>query len=95
MTLRFGSPERILQDQGRERENKLFYIFHKTFGISRLCTTPYHLLTNGLVEWMNSTLTQMLRTLTERNKYNWKDELNKITYAYNCTRQSVTRFSLF
>ena len=37
----------------------------------------------------------MLQTLTERNKQNWKDELNRLTYAYNCTRHSVTGFSPF
>ena len=52
-------------------------------------------MTNGLVERMNSTLIQMLRTLTERNKQNWKAELNKFTNAYNCTRHSVTGFSPF
>ena len=36
---------------------------------------------SGLVERMNSNLIQMLPALTERNKYNWKDELNKLTYA--------------
>ena len=37
----------------------------------------------------------MLQTLTEGNKQNWKDELNKLTYACNCTRHSVTGFSPF
>ena len=37
----------------------------------------------------------MRRTLTERNKHNWKDEMNKLTYAYSCTRHSVTGFSPF
>ena len=93
--LRFGSPERILHGQGREFENELFRNLNKTFGISRLSTTPYHPMTNGLMEQMNSTLIQMLRTLIERNKHNWKDEMNKLTYAYNCTRHSVTGFSPF
>ena len=60
----FGSPERILHDQGREFENELFCNLNKTFGMSRLSTTPYHPMTNGLAKWMNSTLIQMLRTLT-------------------------------
>ena len=80
--LRFGSPESILHDQGREFENELFCSLNKTFGISRLHTTPYHPMTNGLVERMNSTLIQMLQTITEGNKQNWKDKLNKLTYAY-------------
>ena len=44
---------------------------------------------------MNSTLIQMLRTITEGNKQNWKDQLNKLTYAFNCIRRSVTGFSPF
>ena len=38
--LRFGSPEIILHDQGREFEIELFHYLNKTFGISRLCATP-------------------------------------------------------
>ena len=37
----------------------------------------------------------MLRTITEGNKQNWKDQLNKLTYAFNCIRRSVTGFSPF
>ena len=37
----------------------------------------------------------MLWTITEGNKQSWKDELNKLTYAYYCTRHSVTGFSPF
>ena len=91
--LRFGSLERILDDQGQEFENELFPNLSKTFGISRLHTTPYHPMTNGLVEWINSILMQTLQTLAERSKQNCKDELNKLTYAYNCIRHSVSGFS--
>ncbi|KAI3362754.1 hypothetical protein L3Q82_001648 [Scortum barcoo] len=37
----------------------------------------------------------MLKTLTEKQKTNWKDSLNKLIYAYNCTRSEVTGFSPF
>ena len=56
----FGNPERILHDQGQEFENELFRNLNKTFGISRLRTTPCHPMTNGLVERMYSTLIRML-----------------------------------
>lgn len=37
----------------------------------------------------------MLKTLTEKQKSNWKDSLNKLIYAYNCTKSEVTGFSPF
>ena len=39
--LKFGTPNRILHDQGKEFENKLFDELEKYFGIKRCRTTPY------------------------------------------------------
>lgn len=37
----------------------------------------------------------MLKTLTDKEKTNWTDSLNKLIFAYNCTRTEVTGFSPF
>ena len=92
---RFGIPGKLLHDQGKEFENDTFHHLQRLLGITRLRTTPYHPETNGQCERMNQTILQLLRTLEESQKSKWKDHLNQLVHAYNCTTNSVTGYSPF
>ncbi len=92
--LKFGFPIRIHHDHGGEFENQLFSQLSKYCSVTGSRTTPYHPQGNGQVECFNRTLLQMLKTLMDKDKTNWKNSLNKLIFAYNCTRTEVTGFSL-
>ena len=90
---RFGYPQRIHHDQGAEFENDLFHHLEQLTNIKRLRTTPYHPMGNAQYECFNQTLLSTLRYLSGTQKSKWKDHVNKMVFAFNCTKNNATGFS--
>ena len=65
----------------------------KIAGVKKLHTTPYRPQGNGQCERFNSTLCNMLGTLSEEEKSDWKSYLGCMTHAYNCTKHASTTYS--
>lgn len=82
----------MLSDQGRDFESKTTKELCTLIGAKKIRTTPYHPRGNP-VERFNRTLLSMLGTLEERDKYHWRDFINPLVHAYNCTRNDTAGYS--
>ena len=89
----YGFPEKFISDQGRNFESDLIKELCKIAGVKKLHTTLYHPQGNGQCERFNSTLCNMLGTLSEEEKSDWKSYLGCMTHAYNCTKHASTTYS--
>ena len=93
--MQFGWPTKIHSDKGGEFTSKLFDELQRLTGIIPSKTTPWHPQGNGKVERFNRTLCNMLKTLSDRGKKDWKSYLPKMSFAYNSTVNKSTKYSPF
>ena len=80
--MRYGAPDRVITDQGRQFESEMFHYLLQLVGTVRHRTTPYHPQTNGLVERAHSTLKNTLRCLLTKFKC-WELSLPTAVFAMN------------
>ena len=83
----FGTPEKIITDQGKGFTNEVVTEVGKTM------TTPYHPQGNGQVEQAHQTLGNMIGKLEDEYKKQWPKHLAKLTHVYNSTRLAVICYS--
>ena len=69
-----------------------WFILCAAFGVTKSRTTPYHPMGDGLVERMNRSLLNLLRTYTD-SRHDWEEHLQLLLFFYRTTRHSVTGLS--
>ena len=93
--IHYGFPMKLFSDQNHNFESELIASLCQGAGVQKLRTSPYHPQTNGQCEQFNSTLLNMLGTLTPEQKKDWKTYVPALVHAYNCTRNAATGHILY
>ena len=89
----YGFPKKIHSDMGANFESKVIRKLCDIARVQKTRTTPYHPMGNGMVERFNKTLLNMLGTLQQEQKADWKAHVSTLTHAYNAAVHDSTGFS--
>ena len=91
----YGFLAKLHSEKGANFESKVIKKLCKIAGIQKTRTSPYHPMGNFMVERFNSILLNMLWTMSEKRKSDWKAHVPSLTYAYNAAVHESTGFSPF
>ena len=87
---RFGAPDVLHTDQGRNFESALFKEVCLLLGVQKTRTTPYHPQSDGLVERFNRTLLDLLSIASREDEQNWDLCIPAVMLAYRTSVQEST-----
>ncbi|POS82770.1 hypothetical protein EPUL_005785, partial [Erysiphe pulchra] len=87
---RFGVPNELHSDQGRNFESALFSRMCQTLGIRKTRTTALHPQSDGMVERMNRTMGKYLAKVVSEHQRDWDQYLHLFLLAYRSSINETT-----
>ena len=91
----YGFPARLHSDQGRNLESSVIRELCSLVGVQKSRTTSYHAMGNGVVKRFNQTLLNMLGTLQDSQKHDWKSYVAPLVHSYNATKHYSTGYHVY
>ena len=89
----FGFPRCLMSNQAHAFCGNVISQMCDYLRIDKICTSPFHLQSNGLVERIHQTLLQMIGKLEEEKHRDWPTHLGSVVHAYNTMKSLVMGFS--
>ena len=90
---RFGMPNELHSDQGRNFESAVFKESCRLLGIRKTRTTPLHPQSDGMVERFNRTLGQELAKFCKDGQDEWDEKLPMLLMAYRSAEHETTAYT--
>ena len=91
----YGFPAKIHSDQAANFESRVIKHLCNILGIKKTRTTPYHPMGDRMCEQFNKSTLNMLGTLSDRKKTDWKTYVPMLTHAYNAATYASTGYAPF
>ena len=92
---RFGAPETLHTDQGRNFESNLLKELCRLLGIVKTRTSAYHPEEDGKIERFNRTVVSMLSNYVSDNQRDWDRHLPQVMMAYRSSKHESTKYPPF
>ncbi|XP_072094204.1 uncharacterized protein [Arachis hypogaea] len=92
---RFGIPQYITTDNGRQFADQKFQTFLQNFKIKQHFSSVEHPQTNGLAEAANKVILHALKKKLDATKGLWAELIPEVLWGYNTTPQTSTKETPF
>ena len=92
---RVGIPNEVLTDIGTQYTSAVMKEVSRPLSFKQLMTTPYHPISNGLVERFNQTIKKMLMRMFAERPKDWDKYIDPLLFAYREAPQESLGLSPF
>ena len=89
----YGLPEVIISDRDKRWATIFWKSVVSNYGSVMALSSAHHPQTDGQTEILNATIEQMLRAYVSSDRENWSSWLSVLTYSYNSSVHSSTKYS--